>query len=1065
MFTFQLTINSKIFSFNPINLDEITFSISQKTGNCIGYQKSIVGDLSTTGRQLRIDGSYSQFEKLKNDPFLIGYINVFDESNVLYHSCYFQGQDVKFNEDEETYSITTITKDLYTEYEKLGDITYNLYDEISNSYTISDTSSSGVFEQNIPKCLKLIDVLNFFVGKIFGVSSEPVVYVDDNGEVQVDQQSINVILVSSFFNNEINPITGIANDTDCIYLCQSSTVIAATSTELFDPATKFELSFDVLIKDLVAIYPDIYWYVETKIGEAGQLITYFYLESIETFRNNITTYENLVDNYSKYLVRQNEYSYKSSEIPKRTTYKTPFNTYKYFDNQYFNYQNESTLANEITMTGYTDLIGLAIDPESYSNTNFFFLKAKNNTSYPLELDYIVEDYGESLVGKLYNGDSENNIMETVNNNRLNYWKLEKGTPNTEREIVQSEFFAATVGDKIKIEGTYYIKFPNWSYYYYDIFYNNTERYYDWDNLLSAYLFYAEGAGVFTVSIINGELNELGEKEAISNIVQYEADSFTTVLQDEDNKQKKYAFRLKFSAELIVTKSTPKATITFNVSVQGLSKENGSIPGLINHRSHAIYADCDFTTLTDTQYSIINNKLAFKYTLPKYALNDQYANNAFFSGTYDIVNFSTLKKLKESKATIQVNSHDEINLNSYFIDKVGDLGIIDSATYNHLTKEYILNIKHDLNRRFSPENKIISVNFDGLISYVINDTDNSIVIESTQETDITSIIPSFVISKHAKITPESGLVQDFTEPKTYYVTSESGLVRAYRVVVYSYVLRVNVYSDNSGLPGAQIIGMNGTESMELSCRCQNATPNTRDITGTNIGYNITQLNGYSELLVKATNISKIYTLNMQLLSGGTIDLRSFTGLINIQLTASTLISTSALEVILPSLYDFASLRIRYNNFTRINFNAIKTTSAYGCIFEILFCNKTQTQIDELLEDLAFTNFQLMDIDVTNNSAPSYKILKFSFDSTMAVDYAIGDILYLEADGTGATIEILKISAGGVPTQMILRTFGSGYEIEYSQISPATDGIGTGLVLTAWSAKVYIQNILNGTCYTD
>lgn len=75
-----------------------------------------------------------------------------------------------------------------------------------------------------------------------------------------------------------------------------------------------------------------------------------------------------------------------------------------------------------------------------------------------------------------------------------------------------------------------------------------------------------------------------------------------------------------------------------------------------------------------------------------------------------------------------------------------------------------------------EANITSFSFNEQTGEATIDSDNaSIYIEVEYQTDITSLIPTIVLSPGANVLPESGIAQDFTSPVNYTVTAEDGIL--------------------------------------------------------------------------------------------------------------------------------------------------------------------------------------------------------------------------------------------------------------------------------------------------
>ena len=86
---------------------------------------------------------------------------------------------------------------------------------------------------------------------------------------------------------------------------------------------------------------------------------------------------------------------------------------------------------------------------------------------------------------------------------------------------------------------------------------------------------------------------------------------------------------------------------------------------------------------------------------------------------------------------------------------------------------------------SSEKTITSFVFNQLtppITATINNADNTISAKVPFGTDITTLVPTIVISDKATISPASGTAVDFTLPVTYTVTAEDNTTQSYVVTV-------------------------------------------------------------------------------------------------------------------------------------------------------------------------------------------------------------------------------------------------------------------------------------------
>ncbi|MFA6146281.1 MAG: DUF5018 domain-containing protein, partial [Patescibacteria group bacterium] len=87
--------------------------------------------------------------------------------------------------------------------------------------------------------------------------------------------------------------------------------------------------------------------------------------------------------------------------------------------------------------------------------------------------------------------------------------------------------------------------------------------------------------------------------------------------------------------------------------------------------------------------------------------------------------------------------------------------------------------------YSSAKAITAFSFAGLnpiVKGTINETNYTVLLVVPYNTDVTHLIPTITISDKAKISPVSGVAQNFTNPVIYTVTSESSAVQSYTVTV-------------------------------------------------------------------------------------------------------------------------------------------------------------------------------------------------------------------------------------------------------------------------------------------
>jgi hypothetical protein len=98
---------------------------------------------------------------------------------------------------------------------------------------------------------------------------------------------------------------------------------------------------------------------------------------------------------------------------------------------------------------------------------------------------------------------------------------------------------------------------------------------------------------------------------------------------------------------------------------------------------------------------------------------------------------------------------------------------------------IPNPEPDPNPVLSSEKSITSFNFEGLspvVNGVVSNTNSTINLTVPYGTNITSLVPTIIISDKASISPLSNIVQNFTNPVSYTVKAEDGSTKVYTITV-------------------------------------------------------------------------------------------------------------------------------------------------------------------------------------------------------------------------------------------------------------------------------------------
>lgn len=95
-----------------------------------------------------------------------------------------------------------------------------------------------------------------------------------------------------------------------------------------------------------------------------------------------------------------------------------------------------------------------------------------------------------------------------------------------------------------------------------------------------------------------------------------------------------------------------------------------------------------------------------------------------------------------------------------------------------------------------------------VGSTVSDTDHTISIFVPNNTDITSLTPTIILSDDATIAPNSGIAQDFSSPVIYTVTAADG------ETVQTYIVTVTEVSSTQTVPNANGVVTINTATPEV-----------------------------------------------------------------------------------------------------------------------------------------------------------------------------------------------------------------------------------------------------------
>ena len=261
-----------------------------------------------------------------------------------YWEGYFSTTDGKFDIDRCTFEVTPIVNDEYNIILDSADIQYNV---LAVPAITTHAYLVGTFDQTYTRTRRLYDTVN------------------NNVITYIAQQIIpGVNVVSTFFSDASNYVTGITNELKYITVAQKSDILRYAST---DPATTAMLSWNELMNILWATF-QVKWFYDT-------LTDTIYVEHISYF-TKIAGLDLRTDLSTQ---ATNKYSYLKEKMPKYEKF-----SFMEADNENFVGlpiwydsgmvdQNPDTNIKLLTVPVTTDLEYIDFNPEAIADEGFVFL--------------------------------------------------------------------------------------------------------------------------------------------------------------------------------------------------------------------------------------------------------------------------------------------------------------------------------------------------------------------------------------------------------------------------------------------------------------------------------------------------------------------------------------------------------------------------------------------------------------------------------------------------------------------------------------------------------------------
>lgn len=221
-YTFQVTYNSVDIEVHPLNWLECSL-IDEQERDQIFYRRKFEGTLTFGGKKLCDD--YVLFRTIQQvAPDDSIYLTIY-KNNFIYCETYFNTSMGEWDYDNQTFTVTPIVVDLYTNWEKYGDDEYNILN-------IVPVVTTNIYGQAYTRNRWLTDVIEYLFQQIYPTA----------------------ILVSWFLNNENNPVIGGVNQYRYLTIAQKSDIKRPNSS---DPALTAKLNFNELMQ-MLKMY-NLFW--------------------------------------------------------------------------------------------------------------------------------------------------------------------------------------------------------------------------------------------------------------------------------------------------------------------------------------------------------------------------------------------------------------------------------------------------------------------------------------------------------------------------------------------------------------------------------------------------------------------------------------------------------------------------------------------------------------------------------------------------------------------------------------------------------------------------------------
>jgi len=698
---YYITISGTEYEFTPSNFSSCILDFKKPDNTFVSVYPSNIS-ISIHENEFRNIGFNDFSGQIKRQ----GESQIRISEGIFEEVFKFTFKEITYDDFKLMYDIQANNINGISNYDERKDTDIDLY-----SFNIIKTDLSGIgYTGEIKDCMRVNKVLEVLIKECFGQD----------------------FLLSSVFYTSLP-----------LYICQSSNVIKAVDNVVYNNATKFpNFSFKRLINDLTIMH-------NIRMSISGKTIR---IEPYETFENEKINsgvgFDATLPIYSGYLDSQKTYSFETEDV-KSEVWKSD-NSLELFENKTLKYKEEGKVE-EYEMIGYTDLTGITLRTDDYSNSNYCFLYSTDGmnidsttTNYPTVSNFELDDFYES--GLFYTRTDDSNEFKRSSN---------------EFSISKYTF----VSDVFILDNPSNVQF---------VF--STDMYQRAKDVSDIYNYPFVGVRLKTYIADSSQktISNTWASCKISNEIYTEKTQ--EFYKDSEGKYKLFTYNqeqfyyafISFSGELSSNANNNCVIVhEFEIGMYQIS----AFDKILSPPYYFILSKGYFIEGT---YTYLNDALRFANLVPTYHKYDRYAPEGVFDNT-QLALYE--KRIKKGQSILSLGSIDEFDT-SRFINTQFGVGEIDSVNYDIFKKQITISGMYQNEFRFGKNADILSFYFDEATN--IRMIDNLIICQAALGTDLSTITPIIKVSPYASYTV---LNSSYATDNTIIVTSEDGqTTKTYTVII-------------------------------------------------------------------------------------------------------------------------------------------------------------------------------------------------------------------------------------------------------------------------------------------